>query len=87
MIQTEDDMSIQPANFVSLDDIAAPISPMLEKSAAWIPDRVNTLEVEVTIIKSAAASPEIPPITPKIKGFFICSFVGGYNINCLSCFV
>ncbi len=83
-IQTADDTSIQPANFGSLDVIAAPISPILEKSAAWTPDNVYSLDVDVTMTKNAATSPRIPPITPIIKGFFIYSFVGGYNLKWLS---
>jgi hypothetical protein len=86
-IQTEEDISIQPANFGSLDDIAAPINPILEKRAACTPESVYSLEVEVRIRESAAKIPKVPPIAPIIKVLLIYSFVGEYNLNCLSSFL
>jgi hypothetical protein len=70
-IHTAEEISIQPANFVSLAAIAAPINPMLEKRAAWTPERVYSLEVAVTRTNSAAANPKNPPVTPIIKDRFI----------------
>jgi hypothetical protein len=86
-IQTEEDISIQPANFGSLDDIAEPINPILEKRAACTPESVYSLEVEVRIRESAAKIPKVPPIAPIIKVLLIYSFVGEYNLNCLSSFL
>jgi hypothetical protein len=70
-IQTAEDKSIQPANFVSLAAIAAPINPMLEKRAVWTPDKVKSLEVALKRTNIAATSPKNPPATPITKDRFI----------------
>jgi hypothetical protein len=83
-IQTAEERSIHPANFGSLDDIADPINPILEKRAACTPESVYSFEVDVRIRDRAANSPKVPPITPIIKVLLIYSFVGGKNINYFS---
>jgi hypothetical protein len=76
-IQTAEERSIQPANLGSLDDIADPIIPILEKRAACTPESVYSFEVEVRMRESAANSPKVPPITPIKNVLLIYSSVGG----------
>jgi hypothetical protein len=70
-MNTAEKMSMYPAKRVSLFAIAAPMSPRLENSAAWTPERVVSVVVAVRITKSAVAKPRKPPMSPTMNCFFI----------------
>jgi hypothetical protein len=71
VIKTAEKMSMYPAKRVSLFAITAPIRPRLEKSAAWTPDNVTSLVVEVKITNAAVRIPRKPPASPRRNCFFI----------------